>query len=217
MDVNIFTKSRNNLYLISNHIWQPSSWNNPNHLDKFLISKTVYHLQLTHQSINIQNVHAHINILGNYKVDKLAKQGWTNDNIPLALTPFHLIGHHILYWQLPSPLPLNMMVIDEILKDTSIMNIEATSSLMQQLKFQLPPNGWPPPISIFHGLTNFRTHPRQLMHKSTGSFNSDMVNTWVTFQKQWMLDAQYSPLVTFVILGKRYMSIPPIMLYPKAS
>jgi hypothetical protein len=52
MDVKQITCSLNNIYLISNHIWQPISRNN--HLDKLLIAKIVYHLQYTHQSINIQ-------------------------------------------------------------------------------------------------------------------------------------------------------------------
>lgn len=67
----IFTNSLNNIYLLNNHIHNPSSQHN--HPNKLLIASTVFHIQQSLHQTTTQHVIALTNILGYDEAYKLAK------------------------------------------------------------------------------------------------------------------------------------------------
>jgi ribonuclease HI len=101
-----FTDSLNSFYLINTQLKHPSLHNN--HPDKTILS-TIASLLCSHtQSISLNKVRAHANILGNSKADTLAKAGNTLPHRPpisdfehVHSTPYYL--HKQWYFMCATP------------------------------------------------------------------------------------------------------------------
>ena len=83
----IFTNSLNNIYLINNHIQQPTSQHH--HLDKLLIAAIIHQIYWTSHLIHIHKVRAHTWIVGNKKANTLTNEGTLQEK-PTATPHIHL-------------------------------------------------------------------------------------------------------------------------------
>ena len=90
----IFTESLNGLYVIKTQIKHSTMHNN--HPDKTILQKIVDLLQQRTQPTTLYKVRAHANILGNEKVDELAKEGREKEQIN-ATNP-HKFAHSTAYY-----------------------------------------------------------------------------------------------------------------------
>ena len=90
----IFTDCLNRLYVIKTQIKHLTLHNN--HPDKTILQEIVKLLQQRNQPTTLYKVRAHANILGNEKVDELAKRGREKEHID-AMNP-HEFAHSTPYY-----------------------------------------------------------------------------------------------------------------------
>jgi ribonuclease HI len=92
----IFTDSLNVLYLLNTQIKHPTLHNS--HLDQTTLASMVKILQKRTQPITLYKVRAHVNIDGNEKADKLAKEGLELEHI-IATHPYEHAHATPYYYQ----------------------------------------------------------------------------------------------------------------------